>query len=264
MHNDNNDRKRRIAHEVLVFLGILALMTLIMRLWPVFLLVLVGILICALRMLFLRVRTVEVIVPAPAADTPPSETELSIIQKAFGLMQRRISEQLDLRFPGARWVWEMPNALERFRYNEPLIVLLNRAGGYNKAQVMVHNLLFHDLRYCTLETETDFSVVDPDPFGLGLNEDPADTGDPEPAEDAPMEDEPINYGRLAFEWVDANTVDISAKYNEAIAQNESGLFIPAAELPHPDSWPDVCAELKRSGFTAADFCEDGITVKITP
>jgi hypothetical protein len=58
-------------------------------------------------------------------------------------------------------------------------------------------------------------------------------------------------------------VDINAKYNEAIAQSKDEMLSPAAELPHPDSWADVCAELKHNGFSVAEFCEDGIKVNIT-
>jgi hypothetical protein len=94
----------------------------------------------------------------------------------------------------------------------------------------------------------------PDIFGDG--EDNAET------EETLSDEAAINYGRLAFEWVDANMADINARYNESIAQSQNEMLIPSDELPHPDSWPDVCVELKRNGFTAADFCEDGIIVNI--
>jgi len=55
----NNDRKARIAHEVIIILGVLALLTLVLRLWPVLLLVMLAIIVCALRMVFLRLRTVK-------------------------------------------------------------------------------------------------------------------------------------------------------------------------------------------------------------
>ena len=50
--NDKN-RQRHIAYEVLVILGQLALLTYITRLWPILLLVILGIFVAALRLLFL-------------------------------------------------------------------------------------------------------------------------------------------------------------------------------------------------------------------
>ena len=254
--------KGRIAYEALVFLGAIALLTLITRLWPILFLVIVVMLVCVLRLMFIRVKTVKAIAPAtPTPESPPVETEISIITKAFGLLQRRISEQLEAQYPGARWVWSATNTIEHFKMGEPMIILLNRAGGYQKAQVVVHNLLFKGLDYLTVKTP----VASVAPVTPPKTETPEILDGDDGAEvEEPLPDEaPVNYGRLAFEWVDANMADINARYNESIAQSQSEMLIPSEELPHPDSWPDVCAELKRNGFTAADFCEDGIQVNVT-
>jgi len=260
MIGDRNELKSRIASEVIIILGILALLTFITRLWPILLLVMLGIIISALRLLFIRFRTVEVIVPAEPVTAPPPETEISITQKAFGLLQRRIREQLEMQYPGARWVWGAPNAILRFQNNEPLIILLNRAGGYCKAQVAVHNLMFKGLRFLTLETRADEPVI------TAPVDNPADDIDDSVHESSVSEsgvqdeDLPVNYERLAFEWVDANTAEINEICNEAIAQSEKETLIAAENLPHPDSWPDICEELKRNGFSVAASCEDGIKI----
>jgi hypothetical protein len=246
---DKRELKGCIAGEALIFLGVISLLAFITRLWPILLLVMAVIPICVLRLLFLRVKTATAIVPAPAQpEPPPVETELSIVVKAFGLLQQRITEQLDVQYPGARWVWGVPNAIEPFKMGEELIIFLNKAGGYQKAKVTVHNLLFKGLLFLTAELP------------------PATHAEPhkenDTADDTMPDDVPINYGRLAFEWVDANIADINARYNESIAQNQTEMLIPSDELPHPDSWLDVCEELIRNGFDAADFCEDGILVRI--
>lgn len=267
MKNETHERKKRVAYEILIVLGIFALIFLVIGLWPIALLLTPVIIICALRFLFLKSRTVEVIVPAQPAEPPaPPENEHSIIQKAFGLVQRRITEQLALQFPGARWVWGVPNAIDRFKNNEPLIAFLNSAGGYNKANVVVHDMLFKGLYYITLETANPPAVITVDTPAAEPADDPEDLDDNDDHEISEYtydDDEPVNYGRLAFEWVDSNMGDINAKYNESIAQNEKEMLIPADVLPHPDSWPDICTELKRNGFSLADFCEDGIKVNIT-
>ena len=61
----DKDFKRRIAYEVLIILGMLALLLFICRLWPILLLVILGIFVAALRLLFLSQRQVEVMHPLP-------------------------------------------------------------------------------------------------------------------------------------------------------------------------------------------------------
>jgi hypothetical protein len=263
MIGDKNEIKSRIASEVLIILGILALLTLITRLWPILLLVMLGIIVCALRLLFIRLRTVEVIVPAEPVAPPPPETELSILQKAFGLLQQRISEELEAQFPSARWVWESQSAIQRFKNNEPLFVLLNRAGGYCKAQVIVHNLMFKGLRFQTLDTG-----AAPTAKNAACDDAPNDVDDSicealESENAAHDDDVTVNYSRLAFEWVDANATAINEMCNEAIAGKETETLIHADILPHPDSWQDICEELKRNGFSATALCEDGIKIILT-
>ena len=76
-----NDKKRQrhIAYEVLVILGQLALLTYITRLWPILLLVILGIFIAALRLLFLSSQKVEPVKPLltlPPPKQPPTEKDL--------------------------------------------------------------------------------------------------------------------------------------------------------------------------------------------
>ena len=49
----DRDFKRRIAYEVLIILGVLALLLFVCRLWPILLLVILGIFVAAIRLLFL-------------------------------------------------------------------------------------------------------------------------------------------------------------------------------------------------------------------
>ena len=76
--NDKN-RQRHIAYEVLVILGQLALLTCITRLWPILLLVILGIFVAALRLLFLSSQKVEPVRPLPTLSPPrqpPTEKDL--------------------------------------------------------------------------------------------------------------------------------------------------------------------------------------------
>ena len=279
MNNNQHNEKKRVIPIILIIIVIIVMLpvilSLIMAFLPVFLLGLFVFLI------FLLIRLIRKSKKPAEAITPPEEqshpnpfnqpeNEINIIQKAFGLLQRRITEQLAVDYPGARWVWGVSNAIERFKNNEPLIVFLNSAGGYNKAQVIVHNTLFKGMKYFTLEMPVVLPVFANAPAenisfdDIDDTDDIDETDEPRNADVITISDNtPVNYERLAFEWVDVNMVEINAKYNEAIAQNKSDMLIPAEELPHPDSWPDLCTELKRNGFSVADFCENGIIVNIT-
>ena len=275
--NNKNNEKRRVIPIILIIIAIVAMLPVIISLFfsflPVILLVLFGFLIFLLiRFIRKSQKTVEAILPQE--DQPQQnpfqqpDNEFTIIKKAFGLLQRRITEQVTLEYPGAKWVWNAPNALERFKNNEPLIVCLNGAGGFNKAQVIVHNMLFKGMKYVTLETTAVLPIPQPEPVENESTVDDADdideTDESGDSDDVSIPDNaPVNYGLIAFDWVYANMEDINAKYNEAIAQNQAEMLIPADTLPHPDSWKDLCEELKRNGFSVADFCDSGIKVNIT-
>lgn len=53
---NQKDFKTRMAHEALIILGVLALLSVICRLWPILLLLILGIFIAALRLLFLSAK----------------------------------------------------------------------------------------------------------------------------------------------------------------------------------------------------------------
>lgn len=244
----SKERKRQFAYDALILLSVLALLTFITRLWPILLLIILGIFVAALVLLFQSMNKVEPVVPTPAhQEQPRPDTEQDVIARAFGLLQRRITEWIVGQFPDARWVWAEPNARERFAQGEPLSVLLNRAGGYRKADVRVKNLQFIGLVYES--TQPDVPEDAPD----------VPAADDEDDDDVPA---PVNYELLAFEWVEANMMILSSLSNDAIAENNETMLIQADILPHPDSWPAVCKELVRNGFTEAETEEGGIRVAL--
>ena len=237
----NRNSKKRVAYEVLIILTALALLCYITRLLPLLFLVVPFILITALRLLFVSVKKAEppvqpVILPAP---TRP-DTEQDIVRIAFGILQRRVTDQVTARYPAARWVWEAPNATERFAEGLQLTIMLNRAGGYKTTAVQVNNLQFRGLLY-----------------------EPAEPDEPEAAPLAGDDDEErTDYSVLAFEWAEANLLALNTRCNEALARSETTMLIPARGLPYPDSWPDICGELSRSGFAGATTQDDGILVTL--
>jgi hypothetical protein len=139
----------------------------------------------------------------------------------------------------------------RFAESLPLTILLNRAGGFRRAVVKTHNLQFCGLVYETAGT----GRPDEPPPETDMD---GDTG----CEDVTDPEEPVDYALIAFQWVEGNLLGLNNRCNDAIAENRTTLLIPARDLPHPDSWAEICDELTRNGFAEADATADGITVSL--
>jgi hypothetical protein len=230
---------------IMLALGLLCMIT---RIWPLLFLVIPGIIIAALRLLFLSAKKEsDNEAPAVSAPVPRPETGRDVISIAFGFLQKRITHEIISRYPNARWVWEAPNAIERFAENLPLTILLNSAGGYRKASVRVSNLQFCGLVFVTAQ------ATEPPPE-IDFDGDTGSVGAPD--------DGSVDYALIAFQWVEANLLDLNNRCNDAIADGQAAMLIPARDLPHPDSWDAVCVELTRNGFSEAVAMENGISAMI--
>jgi len=247
----DKNQKRHIAYEVLVLLGHLALLTFITRLWPILLLIILGIFIAALRLLFLsstKVEPAEPVLPLPAPSQPPVEQDMQSM--AYTIIQRRITQILHTRYPDARWIWETPKAREDILIGNPVYVLLNRAGGYRRGRVVLRNLTVIDVVF---EEE---KAAPPPPASP-----PAPSPTPEISSDEEDDDVPENFGLIAFQWVEAHVMELNEICNEAIAEGLSEHLIPADELPVSESWEDICKELIRNDLRGARCCDDGIIIE---
>lgn len=112
---NNKDRKRQIAYEVLMILGSLALLTFICRLWPILLLIILGIFVAAIRLLFLSGNRVDPVEPQPLLPAPISApTESDLRKLAHSLITNRVTTLVLNEYPNARWIWEAPNAYAEF------------------------------------------------------------------------------------------------------------------------------------------------------
>lgn len=237
------EKKKQLLNDVFALVMLIAVLVIIVRLWPILLLLLIGLLAYALWMLFHVAKQPVKIEPIPLPMLPAPVSEQSLFTTAFGLLQRRITEEVLIRYPDARWVWGVPDAFHQFSSGGVLTILLNGAGGYQKAIVQVRDLQF---------------------VGLSYGPEPSDSETPQVSDKTPEEERPteVDYGLLAFEWAEANLQRLNMQSNEVIAAGQDGFRIPAEELPHGDSWPTLCTELIRSGFAAAEPLANGIQVKI--
>jgi len=256
------DDKRRIAYEILIFLGTMVLLFLVLRMWPIVLLFILAIFAAALRMLYLTTKKVEPIPPAPQKpepkEPPPPETEQDMLKYAYALIQRRITSDVNAQYENARWVWETPNAQKSIIEGEPVAILLNGAAGYRRARVLISNLQYQGLDFNGADTsDASRDSMDEDAKGnayMPTDDDKQDEGKPSETS--------INYERLAFEWLDDYLFSLMERCNEAQAKNADHLLIPSGDLPLRESWPDIKKQLLAHGFTLAMETDEGIKVNL--
>jgi len=219
------------------------LLSVICRLWPILLLMILGIFVAALWVLCNRPEKVEVLTPVPLLPEPkPNPTIKDLEQIAYSVMQAKVTELVAQDYPEARWIWETPEAMQEFMTGGEVFILLNRARGYRRAKVLYRNLQVVGIDYHPdKESESAFS----EPVG-------EDRFDGEPMEN--------NYELLAFEWSEAHILELNERCNEAIGQGKNEILIPLEELPSPESWQDICRELERAGLDGVKIVTDGIAI----
>lgn len=247
----NKDWKINIAYEALIILGVLVLLTFICRLWPILLLIILGIFIAALRLLFLSVKKPEEVPqPEPVKEAEREPTEKDLLDMAYSLILGRITELVTDEYPDARWIWAQPNAKRMIQNDEDVFILLNHAGGYARAKVCIHNLRATGLEYQSASADNE-------------KKSESDSNPETETESEETEPKPENYGLIAFQWVDANILELNNRCNEEIGQGNDVLILHANELPVQESWKDICVELKRVGIDDAECIDFGIKINLT-
>lgn len=239
---NKKEKHGRIAADAVILLGMLSLLCLICRLWPILLLIILGIFVAALQVLFTTLNKTEVITPLPPLPEPKSRPTIKDLERlAYSIMLTRITELVTKDYPEARWIWETPDAVQEILMGGEVFILLNRAGGYRRAKVVHRNLQVVEINYHPEEENGDSK---------------------ESAEDDISWDEPLenNYELLAFEWSEAHILELNERCNEAIGQGKNELLIPLEELPDPESWQDICKELVRAGLEKVKVATDGILI----
>lgn len=239
------DWKRHIAFEVLVILVMLTVLMYLCRLWPIIFLLIIGIFITALRLLFLSPKRVEVVepLPLPALPEPKEPTEKDVRDIAYSVILRRITELVAASYPEVRWVWEAPNARQLIELGEDVFILLNRAGGFRRAHVVIQNLQVVTIEYnCAPATP-----IEPEDEDTGTNNEPV-------AE---------NFDLVAFEWADAHIIELNKRCNEAIAEGMTEIILTSDELPVKESWPAICKELEKNGLEDVKCIPQGIKINLT-
>ena len=181
MKMQEEDAKRR---DVLTVIGMMILLAFILRMWPILLLMLIGVFFYALWMLFHMDAAPQQPVQAPLLALPPPASEESVLNTAFSVLQRRITEQVLLRYIQCQMgvgCCRCPGAVRPRRRAEHPAQPRRRIP---RAVVQVNNLQFCGLQYPTAEQP----------------QQPASEPETEPSEEPEQEPETVDYGLLAFEW----------------------------------------------------------------
>ena len=243
--------KKHIAFEALVILTMVLVLTFICRIWPILLLALIGIIIAALRLLFLSSNKVKVIQPMLALPAPkPELTERDVRDMAYSVIMSRISMMVTGSYPDARWIWAEPDARRRIENGEDVFILLNRAGGYRKAKVRIDNLQVQEIIYSFDEPEEPEDI-------------PLDPNDVETDTPVPDQQPPENFELIAYEWVESHIIELNDRCNEAIGEGKYVVVLSTDELPDPKSWEAICKELIRAELTDVVCGPEGIIINLT-
>ncbi len=256
----DKELKRRLVHEILIFLGLMALLFLIIQIWAPLLLMIPVILFVGFLLLVLFKRPEKADTkkpPAAPVEQPRPETEKDVLRRAYSVIQRRITEDVEALYPAARWQWATPNAMARIETDDTVAIILSGAGGYRKASVRIHNLAYKGLLFETAAEPEELAV----PCGSAQSLVQNDSEDIVSDESSEFESSP-SYDYLAFEWVDSRLLDLNGRANEVIGRGQGILLIPEAELPHKDSWPAICHQLVASDFVEAVPYPDGIHISL--
>ncbi len=239
---------RKMTYEAMIILGVIALLTFICRLWPLLLLVMLCMLGAAIRLMFLKTKSngeEATETPTIVPELPRPTTEQDVRELAFSVILTRITGAVKADHPDAKWVWEKPNAKSSVLSGDEAFIILNGAGGYRRARVLVENLQFVMLEYITAPEKKEMSQTETE----------------ENIDEVEENDAPVNYELMAFEWTEANIMDLNEKCNEAIGQDKDELIISADELPAQESWDAICTELLRAGLENIEVIPEGIKIK---
>ena len=239
-------QKQALSKGLIKILVVLLAAVLLFRLWPLAPVLLLLILGQGIRLARLEYQKTHcrVVLPLPEGFRIPAhqpKQELCV----------QITDRIRRMYPEASWVWETPEGERELLERRETALLLNRAGGYRRAKIMLD-----DQNAVTLE----FSHA-PQPTASAASA-------PEPEQDGDLSDEedpslPENYGLIAFEWVDAHLMELDHLCNEAIGRGEDSVLIPGEDLPSRESWEEVCRELARNALENTRITPEGVRIILT-
>lgn len=233
----NGFSKKELARGACFLLGWILLLSFIGRLWIVFIVAL-----AITLLLTIKSKKAEKFQERPEKSVI-EDTAKESDEDRLTVILKQINELVESAYPGAKWVWKNPNALNRIEKGEEVIICLNKAAGFKYAKVITNNLRVQGLDFTVNEKKD--------------NSDKIEVEETETVQTLHGEDN-VNYDLLAYDWVQDNMLLLNERINELIGQGETELIIRSEELPVKESWRNICNELVREGIKEIEFVPDGI------
>lgn len=236
----NKDKKIQRVAKCLSAFGVIALLSLAFRLWPVFILAVFLSAVAGVRYVYLtKKETVE-----QADETVRAPKEKPVTPKKENLQDfvtDSINKLMASEYPEEDWIWEYPDPVSRIGKREDVCIILFGSNGFRKAKVV-----FSGYSATALEFSEE-TVDEPTESDLSSQTQSASTV-------------VADYGLIAFEWTDAHITELNGRCNDAIGRGEKELVIESVELPVRESWDALCEELLRIGVKSAECRENGIAI----
>ena len=236
----NKDKKIQRAAKCLSAFGVIALLSLAFRLWPVFILAVFLSAVAGARYVYLtKKETVE-----QADETVRAPKEKPVTPKKENLQDfvtDSINKLMASEYPEEDWIWEYPDPVSRLGKKEDVCIILFGSNGFRKAKVVFSG-------YSAIALEFPEDTVD----------EPTESDSPSLAQSTPAV--VTDYGLIAFEWTDAHITELNGRCNDAIGRGEKELVLASVELPVRESWDALCEELLRVGVKSAECRENGIAI----
>ena len=236
----NKDKKIQRVAKCLSAFGVIALLSLAFRLWPVFILAVFLSAVAGVRYVYLtKKETVE-----QADETVRAPKEKPVTPKKENLQDfvtDSINKLMASEYPEEDWIWEYPDPVSRIGKREDVCIILFGSNGFRKAKVV-----FSGYSATALEFPEE-TVDEPTESDLSSQTQSASTV-------------VADYGLIAFEWTDAHITELNGRCNDAIGCGEKELVLASVELPVRESWDALCEELLRVGVKSAECRENGIAI----
>ena len=236
--------KYQKVKDSLVIISIVSFFLYMFRLWILIIPSVIAIIVLAVTLVLIKrnENSEEKSVQQTAPDGEPRETD--VMSLAYSVILKRISELVAEFSQDAKWVWKESNAKQRIAAGEDVCIILNKAGGYKEAKVIIQNLCVTGLTFTAVKDAPQTEAVDSD-----IKEEPQERAE--------------NFELVAFEWVDGHILELNNRCNDEIGLGHSELILLEDELPVKDSWLNVCEELKKQGLKKLELVPEGIKIILT-
>lgn len=236
--------KYQKVKDSLIIVGIATFFLYMFRLWFLLIPSVIATVVLAVVLVLMKRHNTPEEKNVPQTVSVQEPREADVMSLAYSVILKRINDFVAEFSQDAKWVWKEPNAKQRIAAGEDVSIILNKAGGYKEAKVIIKNLCVTGLEFAvakdTPKTETVQSEVTEEP-----------------------QERAENYGLAAFEWVEGHILDLNNRCNDEIGLGHNELVLSEDELPVKDSWLDVCNELKKQGLKKLELVPQGIKIILT-